>query len=189
MLVEHFPDVMSVDFTARLEDELDEIANGTPWVPVINNFYTRFEERLEAADEAIEKVDIKREPEYVGRDCPLCGNPLVYREGRYGRFIGCSNFPSCKHTEQVIVKAGVDCPKDGGDIIEKRTRKGRIFYGCSNYPDCDWVSWKRPIPDPCPVCQGLLIIARKGTVECTNCGERFPLDEIQEELATAVEDS
>jgi len=182
LLVAYFPDVMSVDFTARMESELDGIANGNPWVPVINEFYSQFAERLEVADKAIEKIDIKKEPEYVGRDCPLCGNPLVFREGRYGRFVGCSNFPSCRHTEQILVKVGVLCPKDGGDILEKRTRKGRFFYGCSNYPECDWVSWKRPLPRPCPNCQGLLMVANKKSAECTNCGERYDLEDVQVEL-------
>jgi DNA topoisomerase-1 len=184
LLVEYFPDVMSVDFTARLEGNLDEIANGKAWVPVIDEFYRRFEQRLEVADKAIEKIDVRREPELVGRDCPLCGNPLVYREGRYGRFIGCSDFPTCRHTEQILIKVGVSCPKDGGEIIEKRTRKGRIFYGCSNYPDCDWTSWKRPVTYPCPNCEGLLVEIANGKVECTQCGERY--EKKQEEAAVVT---
>ena len=182
LLVEYFPDVMSVDFTARLEGELDEIANGKAWVPVIDEFYRQFEERLEIADKAIEKMDIRREPEPVGRDCPLCRNPLVYREGRYGRFIGCSDFPTCRHTEQILIKVGVACPKDGGEIIEKRTRKGRKFYGCSNYPECDWTSWKRPVTYPCPNCSGLLVGIGNEKVECTQCGERY--EQKKEDLAT-----
>lgn len=175
MLVEHFPDVMSVDFTARLEDNLDEIAEGKPWVPVLDEFYRAFEQRLAAADQAVEKVEIKRELEPVGRDCPLCGNPLVYREGRYGRFIGCSTFPTCRHTEQIIVKVGVPCPKDGGDIVEKKTRKGRVFYGCNNYPACDWTSWKKPLPQKCRNCGGLTVQADRNTAECTQCGEKQPI--------------
>jgi DNA topoisomerase-1 len=185
MLVEYFPDVMSVDFTARLEDELDEIAEGKPWVPVIDNFYQQFAKRLETADEAIEKVDIRSEPEPVGRDCPQCGNPLVYREGRYGRFIGCSNFPNCRHTEQILVKIGVICPKDGGDIVEKRSRRGRIFYGCSNYPECDWNSWKRPLAQPCPACGGLLIQQGKEVAKCTLCDTEHDLDVEEQDLVIA----
>jgi DNA topoisomerase-1 len=176
LLVEYFPDVMSVDFTARMESELDEVAGGKAWVPVIDGFYQRFAKRLEVADAAIEKIDVRSEPEPVGRECPKCGNPLVYREGRYGRFIGCSSFPACRHTEQIVKKIGVQCPKDGGDIIERRTRKGRIFYGCSNYPECDWTNWKRPIVTPCRVCGGLLIAIKKGVAECTQCGERQEVD-------------
>jgi DNA topoisomerase-1 len=185
LLVEYFPNVMSVDFTARMEDDLDEVAEGKPWLPVMDDFYTHFTENLERADKAIEKVDIAREPELVGRDCPTCGSPLVYRESRYGRFIGCSTFPTCRFTEQIIVKIGADCPKDGGDLVEKRTRKGnRLFYGCANYPECDWMSWKRPLPEPCTVCGGLLIQANRKMSECTQCGERQPLpDETEKEVA------
>lgn len=175
MLVEHFPDVMSVDFTARLEDNLDEIAEGKPWVPVLDEFYRAFEQRLAAADQAVEKVEIKREMEPVGRDCPLCGNPLVFREGRFGRFIGCSTFPTCRHTEQIVVKVGVACPKCGGDLIEKKTRKGKLFYGCINYPTCDWTNWKKPLAQPCRNCGGLTVQAGQNTAECTLCGEKQPI--------------
>ncbi len=183
MLVEYFPDVMSVDFTARLEGELDEVAGGKPWVPVLDGFYTRFSKRLEVADKAIAKVEVQTKTEPVGRDCPLCGNPLLYRDGRYGRFIGCSNFPKCRHTEQILDKIGVLCPKDGGDIVKKITRRRRVFYGCSNYPECDWTSWKQPIKEPCQVCGGLLVKVNDHFAECTNCGERqeYSDDKHQEE--------
>ncbi|MDX1616423.1 MAG: type I DNA topoisomerase [Candidatus Promineifilaceae bacterium] len=184
LLVEHFPDVMSVDFTARMEDELDEIVEGKNWVPVIDSFYTRFAKRLSQADEAIEKMDVRSEPEPVGRECPECGNALVYRDGRYGRFIGCSNFPKCRHTEQILNKIGVICPKDGGELVEKRTRRGRVFYGCANYPDCDWTSWKRPLSEPCPNCGGLLVQANKNESECTQCGERHDLTVPQSDKET-----
>ena len=134
------------------------------------------------ADEAIEKVDVRSEPELVGRECPLCTNPLVYREGRYGRFIGCSNFPKCRHTEQILNKIGVTCPKDGGDLVEKRTRRGRVFYGCANYPECDWTSWKRPQAAPCNNCGGLLIRVDRQNAECTQCGERQAISPKEVEL-------
>jgi DNA topoisomerase-1 len=181
LLVQHFPNILSVDFTARLEDELDKIAEGEPWVPVIEGFYGRFSERLAEADKAIPKIDLRKEPEPVGRECPLCGNPLVYREGRYGRFIGCSTFPKCRHTEQILNKIGVACPKDGGEVVEKRTRKGRVFYGCANYPECDWTSWKRPLSQPCRLCGGLLMQVNRETAECSQCHERQPIaDEVGE---------
>lgn len=179
MLVEYFPDVLSVDFTARMEDELDEIAEGKPWVPVIDEFYQQFSRSLAVADEALPKLDLKKEPELVGRDCPLSGHPLVYRQGRYGRFIGCSDFPRCRYTEQILVKVGVTCPKCGGDLIEKRTKRGRVFYGCSNYPDCDWTNWKRPIPQPCPVCNGVLVLENKEIARCTVCENTVPLAELE----------
>jgi DNA topoisomerase-1 len=177
LLVEHFPEVMSIDFTAQLEDELDEIANGKPWVPVIERFYDRFSDRLEAANAAIPKLDVKTEPDWVGRECPLCGKPLVFRESRFGRFIGCSDFPKCRHTEQIVVTIGVRCPRDGGEIVEKQTKKRRKFYGCANYPACDWTSWKRPLPIPCRVCGGLTVLAGEGMAECTVCGDRRTMRE------------
>ncbi len=179
MLVQYFPDVLSVDFTARLEDELDEIAEGKPWAPVIGEFYEKFAQDLDVADRALPKLDLRKEPELVGRDCPLSGHPLVYRQGRFGRFIGCSHYPQCKYTEQILVKVGVTCPQCGGDLIEKRTKRGRTFYGCSNYPDCDWTNWKRPIPQPCPNCGGVLVIENKETAKCTQCGHLAPLATLQ----------
>jgi DNA topoisomerase-1 len=179
LLVEHFPNVLSVDFTARLEDELDEIIDGKPWVPVLETFYRDFSDNLATADEAITKIDLKKEPEPVGRDCPECGNPLLYRDGRYGRFIGCSNFPKCRYTEQVLVKVGVACPECGGDLVERRTRRGRLFFGCANYPECEWTSWKRPLPQSCRVCGGLVVQVKEDTAECTQCGERQPIVEIE----------
>ncbi len=181
MLVQHFPDVVSVDFTARLEDDLDEIAEGKPWVPVIDDFYQKFAKDLATADEALPKLDLRKEPELVGRDCPLSGHPLVYRQGRYGRFIGCSHFPQCRYTEQILVKVGVTCPLCGGDLIEKRSKRGRVFYGCSNYPTCEWTNWKRPLPQPCPACNGLLVQDNKDTAKCTVCGHTVPLEIAQME--------
>ncbi|MCK5922749.1 MAG: topoisomerase DNA-binding C4 zinc finger domain-containing protein, partial [Methylococcales bacterium] len=95
---------------------------------------------------------------------------LLYREGRYGKFIGCSDFPKCRHTEQIIVRTGVACPVSGADIIEKKTRKGRVFYGCHSYPDCDWVSWKPPVASSSPDCSGVFVQKTKETVECIGCG-------------------
>jgi DNA topoisomerase-1 len=183
MLVEHFPDVISVDFTARMEDELDQIADGQPWVPVIHGFYQRFSDRLETADQAIEKVEIRRELVPVGRDCPLCGNPLVYREGRFGQFIGCSTFPKCRHSEQIMHKLGIACPKDGGEIIMRRTRKGKQFYGCANYPACDWTSWRRPLKEPCKVCGGLLIQLSPRQAECSRCGTKQAIGRKEKQAA------
>jgi DNA topoisomerase-1 len=122
----------------------------------------------------------------IGRDCPDCGSPLLLRWGRYGKFIGCSNFPACRHTEPVLEKIGVLCPKDGGDIVERKTRKGRIFYGCANYPACDFTSWKRPIPQPCPNCGGLLVIANKQNAQCIQCQQFTALDDLPEMEAVAV---
>ncbi len=179
LLVKYFPDVLSIDFTARLENLLDEIAEGKQeWAPVLHEFYAPFVKKLEIAEEAIPKQLIAKEVEPVGRDCPESGHPLLYREGRYGRFIGCSNFPKCRYTEQILIKTGVTCPQDGGDIIEKKTKRGRTFFGCHNYPDCDWTSWKRPLTQPCRQCGGVIVQLNKESAECTNCGDKQPIIQI-----------
>jgi DNA topoisomerase-1 len=124
-----------------------------------------------------------KKKEYVGRDCPKCGEPLIIKWGRYGKFIGCSNFPECRHTEPWLEKIGVSCPEcEDGEIVQRRTRKRRrVFYGCSNYPECEFTSWKLPLPQPCPHCEGLLVQARKNEAECTVCGETFALDALESE--------
>jgi DNA topoisomerase-1 len=117
-------------------------------------------------------------PEPIGRQCPECGHELVIRWGRYGKFISCSNFPDCRYTEAWLEKIGVTCPKDQGEIVIRKTRKGRIFYGCANYPNCDFTSWKLPLPRPCPESGGLLVVADKHNAQCLNCEERFSLDQV-----------
>ncbi len=177
LLVEHFPDVINTGFTAKMEEDLDKVAAGkTPWVEVVREFYLPFSRAVEKAEKAI--PEIKQEPEPIGRKCPQCGGELVIRWGRYGKFIGCANFPKCRYTEPWLEKIGVKCPKCGGEIVERRTRRGRIFYGCANYPECDFTSWKRPLSTPCPQCGGLLVVANKSSAQCTACGATFPLDEV-----------
>ena len=177
LLVEHFPDVIQVGFTARMEADLDRIASGDEeWAEVIKEFYIPFERDVRQAEEKM--PEMKVEPEPIGRACPRCGHDLVVRWGRYGKFISCSNFPECRHTEPLLEKIGVACPKDGGEVVERKTRKGRTFYGCSNYPECDFTSWKKPLPQPCPNCGGLLVVANKNHAHCTQCEEQFSLDQV-----------
>ena len=111
----------------------------------------------------------------VGRDCPQCGNFLVFRQGRYGKFIGCSTFPTCRYTEQILDKIGVSCPQDGGELVKRYTRKGKVFYSCANYPECDYRSWKRPVPDRCNNCGDFMILQNSHFAKCTKCGESQPL--------------
>lgn len=180
LLIEHFPDVMDVGFTARMESDLDRIAAGKlPWVHVLQEFYQPFSDRVAQAEEKI--PELKMGPELVGRQCPECGHELVIRWGRFGKFISCSNFPECRYTEPWLEKIGVRCPKDGGEIVERKTRKNRTFFGCANYPECDFTSWKRPLPQPCPDCGGLLVEADKRNAQCLQCETRFALDAIQVE--------
>lgn len=186
MLVEHFPDVINVDFTARMEEDLDRIASGNEtWRSVVEAFYGPFSRDLQRAEKKI--PEMKTGPEPIGRACPECGHELVIRWGRFGKFISCSNFPECRHTEPWLEKTGASCPKDGGDIVERKTRKGRTFFGCINYPQCDFTTWKQPLPNPCPQCGGLLVIANKQTAQCLQCEEQYPLDEITVEETIQIE--
>ena len=137
---------------------------------------------VDLAEEKIPQMNI--EPEPIGRDCPESGHELVIRWGRYGKFISCSNFPECKYTEPWLEKIGVICPKDGGEVVQRKTRKGRIFYGCSNYPACDFTSWKRPLPQPCPNCGSLLVAANTNYAQCTVCEERIHLDQLTSQKET-----
>jgi DNA topoisomerase-1 len=180
LILEHFPNIVDLEFTAQMEDDLDQIASGkTEWTEPIQAFYGPFAKQVKQAEKAI--PEMKVEPESIGRSCPKCGHDLVIRWGRYGKFISCSNFPACRHTEPWLEKIGVACPNDGGEVVERRTRKGRVFYGCANYPECDFTSWKRPLPTPCPSCQGMLVIAKKDQAQCLKCEEVFPLDSVATE--------
>jgi DNA topoisomerase-1 len=179
LIVNHFPDIVDLGFTARMETDLDQIADGTkPWVAVVRDFYGPFSEQVEQAREHMPEV--KAEPVILDRLCPETGHPLVVRMGRFGKFIGCSNFPECKYTEAWLEKIGVHCPKCEGEVVERRTRKGRVFYGCSRYPECDFTSWKRPLVKPCPNCEGLLVVDNRKHATCTVCENTYELDEVEE---------
>ena len=178
LLVDHFPDIVDYKFTARMEKYLDEVAaGGQEWQKVISGFYRRFEPELKKAQ--AEMPVAKSEPEKVGRLCPECGHELILRYGRFGKFIGCSNFPTCRYTEPLLEKIGVKCPKDGGELVERKTRKGRVFYGCANYPTCDFTSWKRPVAAPCPNCGGLLVVINKREVQCVNCQNTYLTEQVE----------
>jgi DNA topoisomerase-1 len=177
LMLQYFPDIVDLQFTARMEEDLDMIASGqAEWAEVLHEFYHPFSEDLKKAQ--AEMPVMKSEPEPIGRKCPDDGGELVIRYGRFGKFISCSNFPTCRYTEPWLEKIGVTCPKDGGELVERKTRKGRTFFGCENYPNCDFTSWKRPLKQPCPKCGGLLVIASKREAQCTNCQETFLLEEI-----------
>ena len=177
LMVKYFPEIVDLQFTARMEEDLDRIASGKAnWVRVIDRFYKPFAATVSRAQ--AEMPVSKSGPEPIGRACPDCGRDLVIRYGRYGKFSAGSGVPECRHTEPWLEKIGVTCPKDGGEIVERKTRKGRVFYGCNNYPNCDFTSWKRPLPTPCPKCQGLLVLANKREAQCTVCEETFLLEQV-----------
>ncbi len=187
LLMEHFPDILNYQFTAQMESDLDLIAAGErDWVNVVDAFYRPFSQMVKKAED--EMPEVKAEPEYVGKTCPQCGKELIVRYGRYGKFIACSNFPECRYTEAWLEKIGVACPKcsveAGGEIVLRKSRKGRVFYGCSRYPECDFVSWKQPLAKPCPICGHLLVVANRKQAQCTECETMFSLDEVSEEKET-----
>lgn len=214
ILVEHFPKIVDYQFTAKMEDDLDEIANGkNKWQKVIGDFYGPFKENLKAKEEVLDKKEItetatdekcekcgspmvikigrfgkflactnfpecKNTKNLGGSDggnqeinekCPECGSPLVQRRGRFGPFIGCSNYPNCKYIKKQEKGTGVTCPEcQKGELVLKRTRKGRFFYACNRYPDCKFSLWSRPINEKCPKCGSILMVAGKDKIKCSN---------------------
>lgn len=184
LLVEYFSEIVDPTFTAGMEENLDEVANGKkPWGQVMDTFYQRFAPQVAQAQAnmPVQKAELEK----IGRECPECGKDLVIRWGRYGRFVSCSGFPACRHTEAWLEKIGVTCPKCGGDVVQRKTRKNRIFFGCANYPTCDFTSWKRPLAKPCPACGGLLVVANKREAQCSACQESFLLEQVSEAVEQA----
>ena len=181
LLVEYFPDIVDVEFTARMEADLDKVAwQGEDWVSALERFWKSFERDLQNAEANMPEVKVADIA--IGEACPKCEHDLVVKYGRYGKFIACSNFPDCRYTRPFTRKIGVACPKCGKEIVERKTQKGRIFYGCETYPDCDWTSWKRPLPTPCPACSGLLTVKNKKFAQCTECEGLFELDSLPVEM-------
>lgn len=177
LLVKYFPDIVDVGFTARMEEDLDLIASGKrEWVPVLRDFYGPFEKAMQYAEKHMENLNLKEQ--ITGEVCEKCGYPMTVKWGRYGQFIACSNYPACRNTRPFQVKIGATCPQCGGDLVEKKTRRRRVFYGCSNYPECEFASWNRPLPQPCPACGGLLVEAGKEAAKCIKCGEQVKLEKL-----------
>ena len=215
LLVEHFPNIFSLGFTAEMEEELDEVARGErPWAPVVRQFYDPLQVAMEAAaaapkveqltEEVCEKcgkamvkkwgrfgqflactgypeckstrpIEGEEEEQQTDEKCGECDSPMSVKRGRFGKFLACTRYPECKGTKPLLIKVGVPCPDCGSDIVEKRTKKKRTFYGCATYPDCEFTSWSRPLQLPCPQCEGMLVSAGKARVEgetpakCTQC--------------------
>lgn len=168
-LQEFFKDIINVEYTKNMEDDLDKIAEGNmEWNKLLSIFYQEFEPKVEVAFKNMEK----KAPEETGESCPNCGSPLVIKQSKYGKFTACSNYPTCKYVksnkEEKEVKEIISCPKCDGKILEKKTKRGKIFYGCSNYPKCDFASWDKPIEEKCPNCNGTLT-EKKDKIKCMNC--------------------
>lgn len=187
MMCENFSDIVDMQFTADMENKLDRIEEeNLPWKQVIRDFYGPFAQTLEKAEQGIEKVKI--EDEVSDEKCELCGAPMVYKMGRYGKFLACSRFPECRGTKAILTEIGVPCPECGAPILEKTSRKGRKFYGCKNYPECTFVSWDKPVAEKCPVCGSYMTLkeSRKNgnwylcSNESCRHREKAPEEETQE---------
>jgi len=170
MLVEHFPEIVDIKFTANMEKELDDIAEGKEnWKKVLEDFYSPFNEHLEKKYVEVEKK--KEEPIPTDEICPKCGKPMVIKTGRFGKFLACTGFPECKSTKNIkdeTKKTGITCPKcEQGELTEKKSKRGKIFYGCPNWPDCDFAVWDKPTGEKCPKC-GSLMVEKGKKVKCSN---------------------
>ncbi len=184
MMEEYFADIVDIAFTAGMEEQLDEVEEGKlDWHKVLSDFYGPFEKTLENAESKIEKVEIKDEVSDV--PCDKCGAMMVYKLGRYGRFLACPNFPECRNTKAIQVEIDAPCPKCGGKLLQKTSRKGRKFYGCERYPECDFVSWDMPVSEKCPKCGSYMTLShtKKGDFYvCANenCRERVAAPQKEE---------
>lgn len=175
LLVEHFPDIFNIDFTSRLESELDDIASGDrEWVPTLEQFYQPFTQSLQKAEKTMEKVKIRDEP--TDEVCENCGSPMVIKLGRFGKFMACSAFPDCRNSKPLLTRIGVTCPTcKEGEVVERRSKKGRKFFGCERYPDCDFVSWNKPTTHSCPECSSYLVeVGRGKQLKCSACHYTTP---------------
>ena len=169
LMEERFPKIVNVKFTAQMEQDLDTVEDGEcSWVALLEDFYGDFDKTLKKAKEEMKGVKIELEEDKTDLICEKCGKPMVVKFGRYGRFIACSGYPECKNIVKMISKIGIPCPKCSGDVIVRKTKRGRDFYGCSNYPNCDFVSWYQPTKETCPQC-GSVLFKKKGKVPKLFC--------------------
>ena len=184
LLTEYFTDIVDLEFTAKMEEELDEVSRGErKWVPMLDEFYGPFQKALDNAQESMPRTKVEEETDEV---CDNCGRPMVIKTGRFGRFLACTGFPECRTSKPLLKKTGISCPRCGGDLVERRSRgRGAPFYGCSRYPECDFISNKKPLPGQCPECGGLMVQANRNTASCTVCTWTEALGEETEELAPA----
>jgi DNA topoisomerase-1 len=192
MLSNHFSQISDLNFTAKLEDELDEVAQGElGWREMLSAFYGPFSENLLEAAEKMPRQDIP-----TGETCELCGKPMNLKKNRWGStFLSCSGFPECRNAKSTQIKTGVSCPDCGGDLMERKAKKGKrrsTFYGCSNYPTCNFAVNQKPLPEPCPECSGLMVQRGRNTAKCTKCAYSEPLGSSEqaqgeEQEAEAVE--
>ena len=192
LLTAHFPDVMDIGFTARIEEQLDEIARGErKWTPVLRDFYSPFDEAIERAMKEAERVPREKIDEETDEVCEKCERPMVIKSGRFGRFLSCSGFPECRNSRPLLKRTGVECPDCGHELVERKGKRrgGRgssTFYGCSSYPDCTFAVNQRPLPQPCPECGKLLLASGRSNARCTKCEFKGPVPESEQAAEVAV---
>lgn len=180
LIEEFFPEILDVEFTSELESGLDQVEEGmADWVKILDSFYQDFAKQVEIAAETMEEVEIK--DEVSDEICENCGKPLVYKLGRFGKFLACSGFPECRFTKPIVKDTGVTCPQcETGTIVERKSKKNRLFYGCNRYPECDFVSWDKPIARPCPKCKSMLVEKKRKkqgvSIVCTKCDYQEEVD-------------
>lgn len=182
LLVKHFPQIVDIEFTAKIEEGLDDIAeNKIEWQKVLADFYFPFEKNLKEKEETVEKKNFEEKTDEV---CEKCGKPMIIKMGRFGKFLACSGFPECKNAKSLKsgpTNTGVKCPKCfQGEILQRKTRKGKMFFSCSRYPECDFALWNKPTGEKCPQCDSLLVIAGKNKIKCSNKECKFSKDAPEE---------
>lgn len=173
VMMEQFPDIVNVKFSADMEKKLDVVEAGqADWVKTIDDFYQGFEKSLEQAEKNMEGKRIKVEDIPTDEICEKCGRPMVIKSGRYGKFVACSGFPECRNAHPLVKDTGGLCPLDGGHMLVRKSAKGRVHYGCSNYPKCNYMTWDEPVPEKCPQC-GSTLFKKKGQLYCAKEGCGF----------------
>ncbi len=179
ILTAHFPRIVDPGFTAQMEEQLDEIAQGKyEWIAALQEFYPPFQDMLDKAWTKLEKANMTQASEET---CPKCGRPMVIRVGRFGKFLACSGYPDCKTTMPYVVKTGIPCPQCGGDLVKRISKKKKVFYGCSKFPKCQFTVNRKPVAQPCPDCGGLLIQYRDDWGKCIACQRNVRLSETEKQ--------
>jgi len=184
ILTEHFPKIVDLGFTAQMEEQLDEIAQGKyEWIAGLQEFYPPFQDMLDKAWTNLEKVSMTQVSEET---CPNCGRSMVIKVGRFGKFLACSGYPHCKTTMPYVIKTGVACPQCGGELVERISKKKKVFYGCSNFPKCQFAVNRRPVDQPCPACGKLLVQYRGDWAKCLACQRKVKLSELEKQKEEVV---
>jgi len=184
ILTAHFPEIVDTGFTAQMEEQLDEIAQGKyEWIAALQQFYPPFQDMLDKAWTNLKKVNMTQASEEI---CPKCGRPMVIKVGRFGKFLACSGYPDCKTTMPYLVKTGISCPQCGGELVKRISKKKRVFYGCSKFPKCQFTVNRKPIAQPCPDCGSLLTQYREDWVKCIACQRKVRLSETEKQKEEAA---